>query len=620
MESEKKAVFSFGEHVLDARRRSLHRNGDTVALNAKAFDVLLYLVKNAGRVVSKDELMEEVWPGAFVEEGNLSVQISALRKALEESAAEPKYLATVPGKGYQFIGDVKRHVLNAESAPSVSGEGPANVRTRTSTALVYLAAAVVLLAAAAAYFLIPRPIVKGTEARSVAVLPFIYAPSETEEAIFGEGFADSVIFSLSRVPGLKVMSRQSSFRFGPDATAKDVGAKLGVETILTGRITKDGESLQISAELVSTSDNSVLWGERLSRPISDIEMLQIDISRKIANALGIDLSADSTRSVDVRPTDDHEAFQHYLAGRFYLAQLTDEGFAKARESFQRAIEADANYALAYAGLAEANNLLSGWGAIAPNDGFPLAKAAAVRALQLDEGIAEAHTQMGVVRLFYDLDWEGASRDFERAVELNPSSSAAHHMNSYVMMVRQRFQEAERSATTAAALDPLSVVMIITKGNVYLYRRDIDRAIVEYQKALELEPNSGLAHWAVGNGFIFAGNFEGAEKHLNAAMERSGDSADEPASLAIAYAKHGKREEAMKIAEELRERAATRYVSPALFGAVSAALDEKDEAFRYLEDAVRNRDSLIVFLKIDPMFDSLRDDPRFTELTNRLRLP
>jgi tetratricopeptide (TPR) repeat protein len=372
--------------------------------------------------------------------------------------------------------------------------------------------------------------------------------------------------------------------------------------------------------LVSTADSSVIWGEQFSRTLVDVEKLQIDIARSVARQLRITLGVEEQTRLADGQTDDHEAYRNYLEGRYHLNRLTDDGFHKARDSFRSAIDRDPNYALAYAGLAESYNFLSGWGATRPNDTAPLAKAAAIRAIEIDEALADGHVQLGIVRLFYDLDLNGADEEFNRAIELNGNSSVAHHMYAYSLMVQGRFDDARKSIARASDLDPLSVLMVVSRGNTFTYERRFQEAITEYNRAIEMDTNSGLARWSLGNALMFAGRYAEAIEQFEKSIPFSGESPDEPAALAYALARSGNIDRARKILLDLSERAQRQYLPPGLLAIVNGSIGDLDEAFKLMDEAVNERDHLLIFLGIDPYFDPLRSDPRFAEIMRRLRVP
>ena len=620
MDAENYRKFAFGDFELDPRSRRLLKANNPIPLNAKAFDLLLFLVKNSGRIVSKDETLNAVWPEQVVEESNLAVQISAIRKALGDQKGEPTFLVTIPGKGYQFVAEV---LTSEESVPDATGykadAGHTEQTSRSSRRLLLiasLAGVLLLFTIVSVRFLLGS---RHPTAKSIAVLPFGNQTGGATAEYLGDGLAESLIFSLARVPGLTVMSRDSSFRYRSGQTdAKTVGKDLGVDAILIGRIVQFGDAVSIRTELVSTKDNSVVWGEQFSRNLTDIEKLQIDIAQSITRELKIKLTEPDKERLGKNQTDNHEAYQLYLLGRYHLNRLTDDGFLKGRDNFRKAVDIDPKYAIAYAGLADSYNMLCGWGALAPNEGYPLAKASALKALELDETLAEAHAALGIVKLFYDADWNGAGKELQRAIEINPSYADALMMYGHELMLEGRFNEAHTFMARARDLDPLSIIKVVSAGNVFYFQRDPVSAIETYQKAVSMDPNSGLAHWSLGNALLQAHRIDESIAEYQKSIPLSGDSPDEPASLAYAFAVAGKSIEAHGLVDNLGKRGNT-FVPRSLIASVYGALGEKDKAFGLLEQAFFERDSLLVYLKVDPIFDPLRSDPRFPILIKRIGL-
>ncbi len=636
MNSEPKKTIRFAEFELDANKRRLLREGKPLALNAKAFDVLVFLAENAGRVVLKEEVLNAVWENQFVEEANLAVQISALRKALGERTDAPRFLVTIPGKGYEFIADIQNGDEDVSIASRQTGRVVIDEKIEETQiadakqfakrkpqirkavfAFVGLALLVLIGFVGFRYFNdAPK-----TPINSLAVLPFVNQNNDANTEYLSDGLAESVIYSLSQISELRVMSGNSSFRYkGKETDAKTIGGELNVQAILTGRIVQFGDTLSVSVELVSASDNSVIWGERFARQMSDVEKLQTDIAQVTLQKLRLKLSGANEQRFKKPQTENSEAYQLYLTGRYHLNRFTDDGFLKGREYFQQAIDKDPNYALAYVGLADSYNRLSGWNALSPKEGFPKARVAAAKALELDDELAEAHTALGTVKLFYDWDWQGAEREFRRAIEINPSYADAHQMYSFYLSATGRFDEALAEMRRAQELDPLSLEKIAGAGDILRYQRQYDQAIEQYQKALEMDSNSGFAHWAMGNAYVNKGMYQEAIAEYQKAIPLSGDSPDEPASLGYAYALSGRRQEALQIIDDLKWQSKRSYISPTLIAIVYTGLGEKEQAFKWLDKAYNGQDSNLVYLKVDPMFDNLRSDPRYADLLRRVGLP
>lgn len=633
MEHAKSPKIRFAGFEIDPAQRRLKRGETPIPLNAKAFDLLLFLGSNPGRTISKEEILDSIWKDQFVEESNLAVQVSAIRRALNDKASDPRILATIPGKGYQFIAqieqvtDVSDVAVPADGEPPMSpseGEAPTEALPQPGpaglTRNLYIGVALVSLLVITGVVFLYTLGRRGGEIRSVAVMPFVEESGPVDGAYLGDGIAESVIFSLSRLPEMKVMSRHSSFRYRDAAIdARRIGRELAVEAVLTGRITRQGDSVSISAELVSARDSRVIWGGQFMRRSSDLEMLQSDIARAITGELKIRLSEADESELAKGQTQDHDAYNHYLVGRHHLNRLTDDGFARARDSFRMAVAKDPEYALAHAALAESYNMLSGWGSVAPNEAYPLAKASAVRALEIDGSLAEAHAALGVVKLFYDLDWAGADQELARAAELNPNYAVAHQYRSLLYVMMGRPEEAMLSIGRARELDPLSLLNLVMEGNVHYYARRPAEAIEVYRRAVDMDSNSGVARWSLGNAYLLAERSDEAAEEYRRSIVLSGNSPDEKASLAYLYARNDRTDEARKILTELTGQEHGGYVPPALLAAIHGALGENDRAFELLERSARERDSMLLYLRVDPIFDPLRPDPRFSEMLRRIGL-
>jgi tetratricopeptide (TPR) repeat protein len=397
------------------------------------------------------------------------------------------------------------------------------------------------------------------------------------------------------------------------------GREQKVDAVLDGQIQKSNEKIRVTVRLVRVADAVTIWSHQFDERMTDIFTVQDSISERVAGVLALKLTREEKGQLTKRQTENAEAYQFYLMGRYHLNRLTDDGFLKGRDYFQKAIDNDPNYAPAYAGLADAYNKLSGFNALAPKDGYPKATAAALKALEIDDNLAEAHTSFGTVNFFYNWDWLGAEREYRRAIEINPSYSDAHQMYSYYLSAMGRFDEALAEMKRAQELDPVSLEKLAGIGEVLYFQRQYDKAIEQYQMTLEMDPNSGFAHWAIGNAYVHKGMFDEAITEYQKAIPLSGDSPDEPAMLGFAYALSGKRQEAQQVIEELKERSKRSYISPTTIAVIYGGLGDKDQAFEWLDKAYEAQDSLLILLNVEPMFDSLRPDPRFIELRRRVNL-
>jgi serine/threonine protein kinase/Tfp pilus assembly protein PilF len=458
---------------------------------------------------------------------------------------------------------------------------------------------------------------------SIAVLPFQNRSTEADTEYLSDGLAESLIYRLSQLPNLKVSPTSSVFHYkGKEIDPVKVGQELGVNAVLLGRMVQRGDQLTISAELVDVRNNRLLWGEQYDRKMSDLLQTQREIAREIVDKLRLKVSGQE-KGLAKHYTENNEAYQLYLKGRFYWNKRTEEGFQKALQYFQQAIERDPSFALAYSGLADTYDLLGGpeaGGDMPPNEVLPKAKAAALKALEIDETLAEPHVSLAHVKYFYDRDWAGAEREYKRAIELNPNYPVAHQWYAIYLSVVGRQSEALAEIRRAQELDPLSLSINAWLGRILDLAGERDQAIEQLRKTLELDPNFMLAHLRLGLAYEEKGMYDEAISEFRQVLQLSGGKPLGIAALAHAYALAGKREEAQKNLAELLQLSQQRYVSPASIAIIYVALDDKDQAFAWLEKANEIRDMNAVRLKVDPRFASLRSDPRFAALVRRIGLP
>ena len=459
---------------------------------------------------------------------------------------------------------------------------------------------------------------------SIAVLPFVNQNHDPDSEYLSDGVTESIINSLTHLPSLKVMARSSVFRYkGKEADPMAAGKELGVRAVLTGRIMQRGDSLTISTELLDVRDNKQLWGEQYQRKVSDLLAVERDIAREITGNLRLKLSGPEQSRVVKHYTENPEAYQLYLKGRFYWNRRTEEGARKGIEYFQLAIDKDPTYALAYTGLADCYSILGtsyNVASLSPSEAIPKAKSAATKALEMDDTLAEAHTSLAYIRLNYDWDWAGAEREFKRAIELDPNYANAHHWYSHYLMAMSRPEESLAESKRTLELDQLDLVMNIHLGWHYIYAHQYDLAIAQFRKTLEMDPNYGLTHWYLGQAYALKGMYAEAETELRKAKDLLQQNVAVEADLGYAYAASGKGGEAKKAIDELKQSSKQRYISSYYLALIYTGLGEKDSAFEWLENAYRERSDLLIYLKVDPRLDSLRSDARFADLMRRVGLP
>lgn len=539
-----------------------------------------------------------------------NIVMTALRKEPERRYASVE----------QFSADIRRHL---EGLPVTARKDTLwyctakFIKRNRAGALAVLAGMILALVAVGLYLLIGR-----SQINSIAVLPFVNVGANPDTEYLSDGITDSLINGLSQLPRLKVMSRNSVFRYkGNETDAQQAGNALGVRAVLTGKVTQRGNDLIVSAELVDVRDNSYLWGAQYNHKLSDLLAVQAELSRDISEKLRLRLSGADKQRLTKRYTENPEAYELYLKGLFFMNTLTNEGDRKSLEYFQRAIEKDANYGKAYAGLAESYAQIAyavATSTIPPQQAFSKAKAAALKAVELDDTLAEAHTSLGKIAMLYEWDWNGAEREFKRAIALNPNYVNAHHWYSHYWMYLGRFEESLAEIQRALALDPLDVGMNFHLGFHYFNARQYDQAIAQLQKTLDIERNYGEAHVILGLVYEQQGRYNEAIAELQKNRELGGS--DQRGSIGYVYAISGQRGEAQKLLAQLQEESKHKYVSPYHIAKIYEGLGEKDQAFAWLEKAYEERDSNIVNLKMDPEFDSLRSEPRFADLLRRVGLP
>ena len=658
--SQNSPVYEFGPFLLVPTERLLLRDGRPVPLTPKAFETLVALVERRGHLIGKEELLNLVWEGDFVEEGNLARCVHTLRKALGEGRGEHAYIETVPKSGYRFVAEVResgrpgsngpwrdngvgnltgkgRGVAEPEIEPPTSQQGnelraahhtsPRTVLRRWPAPVLLSLSALVLAIAAVTflYFTRDRPVVTDESSiDSIAVLPFVNTNDDPEVDYLADGISDSVINSLARLPKLRVISLNSVLRYkGKQTDPQTVARELNVRAVLIGRLTQRGNGLTISAELVDARDNRRLWGEQYSGNLSDILAVQDKIASEISERLRLRLTSEEQKQLAKRYTENTEAYQFYLLGRHYFHKQTKEGFEKSIEYYEQAIKADPNYALAYSGLARAYHWMGTRGFWRAKESKQKVEWAALKALQLDDTLAEGHVRLGVLK-FNNFDWPGAERDLKRALELDSNSPEANSAYFQFLAGLGRTDDALQYAIRAQELDPTFASANLPLA--YLFARQFDKAIEVYRKEIEKNPGDALMHILLGEAYVAKGMAEEgvAEMQKGVALDpslaKTPERWDRYPMLAYAYAVAGQRDEALKILDAQQRLAKQRDDGlPYNLAIIYTGLGDKDQAFEWLEKCIEQRTPLVYRLKVRPMFDPLRSDPRYPELLRRMNL-
>ena len=455
--------------------------------------------------------------------------------------------------------------------------------------------------------------------KSVAVLPFANLSRDPENAYFADGIQDEIITRLSKIAELKVISCTSTQRFksSPDDVPA-IASQLGVANILEGSVQRSADQVRVNVQLTKVAGDHHLWADTFDRQLTDIFRIESDIAKTVADTLRAKLTGSEEHAIAVRPTENTDAHQLYLKGRYFWNKRTGPDLQKAIDYFQQAINKDPNFALAYAGLGDSYILLSGFGAATPRESFPLAEAAAKKALEIDDTLAEAHTTLAFVLCAYRLDFAGSIKEFERAIALNPNYATAHHwFGDGPLLAVGQFDRAIAEGKRAVELDPLSLIINADLGADYLTARRYDEAIEQLRKTLEMDPRFYYAHWNLAETLELQGKLQEALPEYKKAVELDDD---HPvlALLGQAYAKLGQRDQALKILAQLPRLAAQRYVPSYSFAILHMALGEKDKAIEWLERGYDERAGLdLIFIKVDPMLDPLQGEPRFQELVAKV---
>ena len=555
---------------------------------------------------------------------DVAIELKELRRELDAGA---DFETTVPPSGHsettssdttvQSTAAGSRSISPAVSSAEYVVQGLKQHKLFVGLAVVILIGAVALFA----YYQHARNSEVAIE--SIAVLPLDNSSSDPDTEYLADGLTESLIYRLSQLPNLKVSPRSVVFRYkGKETDPFKVGRELGVNAVLSGRITQRGDNLNISAELVDVRYNKLLWGERYDRKTSELMATQREMASEIVDRLRLQVVPDN-KVISKHYTESNEAYQLYLKGRFYWAKRTEEGLKKSIEYFNQAVEKDPNFALAYSGLAD-SYILQGaqdaGGTLPPGDTLPKGKAAALKAIAIDSALAEPHVSLAHIAYHYDRDWTTAEREFKRAIELNPNYVLAHQWYALFLAWAGRPDEAVTEARRARDLDPLSLPANMCFGWVLVINRREDQGIEELRKTIDLDPNFMIAHHRLGLGYEQKGRYNEAIAEFQKVRELSSGKPIAITALAHAYAASGKREEAQRGIAELQQLSKREYVSPAMTASIYAALGDKEQAFAWLGKADKEHDQFLPRLKTDPRFDNLRSDPRFQELERRVSLP
>jgi DNA-binding winged helix-turn-helix (wHTH) protein/Tfp pilus assembly protein PilF len=578
-------LYEFGPFLVDPKEQLLLRDGRPIPLKPKLFDLLLALVENSGHIVHKNELMAKVWPNTFVEESNLTVSIFALRKVLGDGQNHHAYIETVPRRGYRFA--------EAKEVPDKRNrtlEEPRSIDSYREKAV-------------------------GMEA--IAVLPFRVIGAEAGDEYLGLGMTDALITRISNLNQI-VVRATSAVRKYADGEENPIaaGQELEVSSVLDGSIQKFGKRIRVTVQLVNVHSGVSLWAEKFDERFTNIFAVEDSISEQVASALVARLTTAERTQLAKRYTENTQAHQAYLKGRYFLEKRAPEAIEKGIEYFDLAVRIDRNYALAYAGLADCHTVKGACELLPPNDSAPKAEAAALKAIELDDNLAEAHAALGYCRMF-NWDWLTAERELMLAIELNPNAAIVHQRYSIYLRAMRRFEEALEEGRKAMGLDPTSATRNASVGATLYFARRYDQAIEQLRQALELDSNHAFSRIVLGRAYEQKAMYDEAIAEYEKITSLAGKSAESLGHRGHLYAVFGKKEAAQGLLDELEELSRKEYVPPYYKALVHTGLGEKDQAFEWLENAYQEHDFTLVILAIDPMLDSLRRDSRFISLLERV---
>jgi TolB-like protein/DNA-binding winged helix-turn-helix (wHTH) protein/Flp pilus assembly protein TadD len=622
----------FGVFEADLRTGELWKNGSRIRLQEQPFQVLALLLERRGSTVTRDELRNRLWTAdTFVDfDHGLNKAINKIRETLGDSAASPRFVETVARRGYRFIADVAvvAEALADTSDASVGDlmprEVPFEQRSQrrsawwlasTLTGLTLTVASLVLLVWVLEFRDRSQPAI-----RSLAVLPLESLSGDVSQEYFADGMTDELIATLGQISALRVISRTSVMPYKrARKPLPEIARELNVDAVVEGTVMRSGGQVRITAQLIEAHTDKHLWSETYQGDLRDTLNLQNRVARAIASQIQVNVNPQEQVALKNAKAVEPEAYEAYLKGRYFWNKRTADGLKMARDYFDRAIARDPNYAQAYSGLADTYALLGDWqyAVMAAREAFPRAKAAAIRALELDNRLGEAHTSLGFCLDGFDWDFESAGREFRRGVELNPGYATAHHWYAWHLALLGRDREAVAEMRKAANLDPLSLIINADLSELLLIAHFPDEAVEQSRKTIEMDSTFALAHNQLGQAYLQKGMHDEAIDELEKAIQSCGGSPTCTASLARAYAVSGRKNDAVQLLIGLKTRSSPGYSNASEIATIYAALGDTDQAMTWLHQGYEERFNPGVLLR--PGFDPLRSDPRFQDLVRRVGL-
>jgi TolB-like protein/DNA-binding winged helix-turn-helix (wHTH) protein/Tfp pilus assembly protein PilF len=647
-------ILHFGIFEVDLKACELRKHGLRLKLPEQPFQVLVVLLEKPGEIVTREELRNRLWPeDTFVDfDHGLNNAVMRLREVLGDASENPRFVETIPRRGYRFIAPVVGAAFPVSSATGAEVDaGPvlvppvaspsvepaafkppseaATIQRKWSASRWVIAAAAVLVAAAlfvAAFIRYGRVDANRTSqarTKSLIVLPVENLSGDKDQEYFADGMTDDLIANLAKIRSLRVISRSTAMAYkGTRKPMSQIASELNVDAVFEGTVLRVGNRVRITAELVQVSTDRHLWADTYESEMGDILALQNRVSSAIVNEIRINLTPQDQERLARNPAVAPEGYENYLKGRYYWNKRSDEHLTRAIGYFEQATHQDPQYALAYAGLADCYAIISAeiFGTMAAAEAAPKAKAAALKALEIDPTLSEAETSLATVKFNYDWDWEGAAAGFAKAIQDNPSYATAYQRYSLYLTAMGRPEASFEQINKARELDPLSISINFSLGWRLYMARQYDRAIQQLRNTLEMDPSYELPHLVLGLSYAQKGAFDLAIPELRKAVELSHGTPLMTSALANAYARSGNKAEAEKLLADLIAESKKQYVSPYYLAVVYVGLGKKEEALNWLQKAFADRSNGLVFMKVEPELDDLRSNPRFVTLQQKLKFP
>lgn len=631
-------LYEFGPFQLDPPERLLLCDGQPVSLTPKGFDLLLALVDRSGHLVEKEELLKLVWPGAFVEEGNLAVTISQLRKALNDDRGQHRYIETVSKRGYRFVAEVKRRddsalVISSSRPVQKVSTPPAVTQMKLAAAaqvreqhadkkrLYTLVAGIGLIALLLTGLAMHRGngqhrSTQGADIRSLAVLPFQTLGSNSPDKYLGLGMADAVITKLANTGKIIVRPTSAIQQYArTEKSPQDAGREQGVDAVLDGRIQRDGDRVRITVQLIRVQDGQQLWADSFDRQFTNIFSLEDTLSEMAAQSIRLQLTGEESRKFAKRPTENLDAYDAYMKGRYFWNKRTESGLKKGLDYFRQAIKLDPNFAEAYVGVADSYATLGLYSVLPPKEAFSSAKGAALRALQMDDSLAAAHAAMGFIHFYYDWDKLAAGTEFQRALSENPNDAMAHSWYGESLAAKGQYPEAIAQAQRALHDDPLSLIVSSNAGWTFALAGRYDQSVETLKKAIEIDAEFPRTHFRLAQVYEARGQYALAIPEFEKAVKLSGGDPYYEASMGHAYGTSGNADKARSILQDLLSRARTQYIPPYAIALIYEGLGDQDQTFDWLQKAATDKSTSMVFFRSDPEMAALRSDPRFPRFSS-----